>query len=71
MQVTNALAIVMIVISIYAVLGVNFFFEDDPDNFATFAISFLTMFQISTGDYWGTIARTHVDDQGNLKVSAS
>ena len=52
------------------VLGVNFFHKSDPENFATFSISFFTMFQVSTGAYWGTIARSHLDENGYLKVGS-
>ena len=45
--VANALAIVMIVIAIYAVLGVSFFMTQDPDNFATFSMAMFTMFQVT------------------------
>ena len=48
MPVINALVIVMIVIAIYAVLGVTFFSALDPDNFAQFTIAFFTMFQVAT-----------------------
>jgi len=40
------LAVVMIVIAIYAVLGVSFFMELDPKNFATFGQAMFTMFQV-------------------------
>ena len=46
MPVINALIIVMIVIAIYAVLGVTFFNEIDPENFSVFTIALFTMFQV-------------------------
>ena len=46
MPVINALVIVMIVIAIYAVLGVTFFHEIDQENFSVFTIALFTMFQV-------------------------
>jgi len=67
LPVANALVIVMIVIAIYAVLGVSFFMDFDP-NFATFGQAMFTMFQVATVDEWGNIARTHTEPcpDGNL-----
>jgi hypothetical protein len=47
MPVLNALTIVMIVVSIYAVLGVSFFVDKDPAHFSSFAQSMFTMYAIS------------------------
>ena len=51
MPVLNALTIVMIVVSIYAVLGVSFFVDKDPAHFASFASSIFTMFQVLLSAY--------------------
>jgi len=46
LPVSNAIFIVMIVVAIYAVLGVSFFRADDPERFRTFSQSVFTMFQV-------------------------
>jgi hypothetical protein len=54
MPVINALVIVMIVIAIYAVLGVTFFHEIDQENFSVFTIALFTMFQVENGFLYRT-----------------
>lgn len=53
----NAFAIVILVSSIYSILGVQFFCEvgdgeEKGKYFGTFASAMLTMFQVMTGDSW-------------------
>jgi hypothetical protein len=52
--VCNAFMIMLLVTSIYAILGVNFFVESAPEQFGTFTRALFTMFQVCTGDGWAT-----------------
>jgi hypothetical protein len=52
--VLNAMVILGVVSSIFAILGQSLFAETDPELFATYSSSMLTMFQISTGDAWAS-----------------
>ena len=44
----NAFAIVCLVTAIYAIIGVTFFAKIEPDLFASFFISFFSLFQVAT-----------------------
>lgn len=59
---SNAFLILVLVSSIYSILGVEFFGEIEPYYFATFCQSLFTMFQIMTGESWSEIARPIVDE---------
>ncbi|KAK3275388.1 hypothetical protein CYMTET_16484 [Cymbomonas tetramitiformis] len=59
---SNAFLILVLVSSIYSILGVEFFGEIDPYYFATFFQSLFTMFQIMTGESWSEIARPIIDE---------
>jgi len=52
--VLNAFLIMLLITSIYAILGVNFFSENFPENFGTFSRALFTMFQVCTGDSWAS-----------------
>ena len=54
LPVLNAFLIMLLVTSIYAILGVNFFSEDFPESFGTFSRALFSMFQVCTGDSWAT-----------------
>ena len=54
----NALLIMLLVTSIYAILAVNFFAERSPEFFGNFSKALFSLFQVCTGDGWAsTIAR--------------
>ena len=54
----NAFLIMLLVTSIYAILGVNFFAESSPHFFGNFSRALFTLFQVCTGDGWASdIAR--------------
>jgi len=56
--VCNAFLIMLLVTSIYAILGVNFYSEASPHFFGTFSRALFTLFQVCTGDGWASdIAR--------------
>ena len=77
LPVSNAIFIVMIVVAIYAVLGVSFFRADDPDRFRTFAQSVFTMFQVLLATSLANLSLCWVCSPGfcpapyKLEVSAS
>ncbi|KAK3286895.1 hypothetical protein CYMTET_5578 [Cymbomonas tetramitiformis] len=52
----NAFLILVLVSSIYSILGVEFFSDVDHQHFSTFLRALFTMFQIMTGDNWSEIA---------------
>jgi voltage-gated sodium channel len=47
-------AIVLIISSLYAVIGVYFFSSASPEEFGDFFPALFTMFQIMTGDKWSS-----------------
>ncbi|EKX43249.1 hypothetical protein GUITHDRAFT_110665 [Guillardia theta CCMP2712] len=55
LPVANALCIMSLITSIYAVIGTNLFSHDQPEFFGTFMRSMFTMYQVATGDAWGSI----------------
>mmetsp|Transcript_15809 Transcript_15809/g.30482 ORF Transcript_15809/g.30482 Transcript_15809/m.30482 type:complete len:693 (-) Transcript_15809:210-2288(-) len=58
----NAFSILVLVTSIYAILGVEFFATDHTYYFKNFSAAFFTMFQVMTGDGWAEeVARPVVD----------
>lgn len=57
----NAFSILILVTSIYAILGVEFFSTVHP-YFKNFSLAFFTMFQVMTGDAWSEeVARPVID----------
>ena len=50
----NAFLIMLLVTSIYAILGVNFFAEAAPSMFGNFSRALFTLFQVCTGDGWAS-----------------
>jgi voltage-gated sodium channel len=52
--VLNAFLVMLLVTSIYSILGVNFFSENFPESFGTFSRALFSMFQVITGDSWAT-----------------
>ena len=71
MPVLNAHFIVMIVISIYSVMGASFFVDKDPEHFRSFTHSVFTMFQVATFDDWGDIARIQLDEDGEMTFGSA
>ena len=69
--VLNAHFIVMVVMSIYSVLGATLLTEKDPEGFKSFTHSMLTMFQVATFDDWGDIARKHENHAGDMDFGTS
>jgi voltage-gated sodium channel len=69
----NAFVVVVIFVNIYAVLGVSFFKDSDPDFFGTFSKAIFTIIQISTLDNWSLVARSepYRDDDGNMSNTSS
>eukprot|EP00854_Cymbomonas_tetramitiformis_P021669 gene21669-26063_t len=59
---SNAFLILILVSSIYSILGVEFFSDISPEFFKNFLTALFTMFQIMTGDSWGEIARPIIDE---------
>eukprot|EP00960_Hanusia_phi_P060509 764528-Hanusia_phi.AAC.2 len=58
LPVFNAYIIMLLVTSIYAIIGVTLFSDGSPDEFGTFSLALFTMFQVATGDGWASeIAR--------------
>jgi len=58
LPVCNAFFILLIISSVYAVLGTNFFKTRAPEFFDDFLTSLFTMFQVLTGDGWaGDVVR--------------
>ena len=63
--VTNAFGILLLVMAIYAIIGVSLFGEAEPKYFGTFARAMLSCFQMMTGDSWlsnigrSVIEKTH------------
>jgi len=59
----NAFSILLLVSSIYSILGVEFFSEIQPYYFQNFTSAFYTLFQVMTGDSWAEmVARPIVND---------
>ena len=52
--VCNAFLILIIIASIYAILGTNFFRHRAPEYFGNFQASLFTMFQVLMGDSWAS-----------------
>ena len=69
--VTQALLIMFLVISIYAIVGVSFY-RKTTERFRSFSAGFFTMFQVVTGDSWHTIvlaiSTPYYDDEGNRLI---
>ncbi|KAK3266134.1 hypothetical protein CYMTET_25237 [Cymbomonas tetramitiformis] len=60
----NAFSILVLISSIYAILGVEFFagIHPDRDYFKNFSAAFFTLFQVMTGDSWAeNVARPIID----------
>ena len=66
--VMEALLIMFLVISVYAIVGVSLY-RQRTERFRSFSAGVFTMFQVVTGDSWHTIALAastpHYDDEGN------
>lgn len=67
----GAFFMLLLVISIYAILGVEFFyaldvFDDGRDRFGNFNKAFFTLFQCMTGDSWTSISLPVMDQYGFL-----
>ncbi|EKX51123.1 hypothetical protein GUITHDRAFT_134639 [Guillardia theta CCMP2712] len=54
LPVFNAYIIMLLVTSIYAIVGVTFFSQTSPEKFGTFSLALFTMFQVATGDGWAS-----------------
>ena len=69
----NAFVIVVIFVNIYALLGVSFFKDSDPDFFGTFSKAIFTIIQISTLDNWSLVASgdPYRDDEGNMSNTST
>ena len=52
LPVCNAFLILLIIASVYAIVGTNFFSFRMPEYFGNFHTSLLTMFQVLSGDSW-------------------
>lgn len=50
--VSNAFLLLLIIMGIWAIMGVSFFRHDFPDFFGTFSLAMLTLFQVMTFDSW-------------------
>ena len=50
--VSNAFSILILVMAIYAILGVNLFGPKFPYYFGNFGRAMFTMFQVMTGESW-------------------
>ena len=62
----NALLIMLLITSIYAILAVNFFSHKSPEFFGSFSKALFTLFQVCTGDGWASdIARPIFDGADN------
>jgi len=48
----NAFAVLLLIMSIWAIMAVNFWKDDHPNEFGNFGLSLLTFFQIMTYDAW-------------------
>jgi hypothetical protein len=48
----NAYLILLMVMCIFAIMGVTFFGRDNQECFGKFSLAWLTMFRISSGDPW-------------------
>jgi hypothetical protein len=54
----NALLIMLLITSIYAILAVNFYADRSPEFFGSFSKALFSLFQVCTGDGWASsIAR--------------
>lgn len=67
----GAFFMLLLVISIYAILGVEFYydldvFDDGRDRFGNFNKAFFTLFQCMTGDSWTSISLPVMDKYGYL-----
>ena len=69
----NAFVIVVIFVNIYAVLGVSFYQDTDPENFRTFSKAIFTILQVTTLDNWSQIAKSdpYVEADGNLSNAST
>lgn len=50
--VVNAFFIMFIVLSLYAIVGVNFYSKIDPDDFGNLSRAIVTLFRIAAGETW-------------------
>ena len=55
--VANAVIVLVLIMFIYAIIGVDFFSGKDPANFGNFFRSTYTVFQMLTGESWSRICR--------------
>ena len=53
--VLNAFAILLLITTVYAVVATDLYREADPVHFANFSESLFSLFQMATGDSWGSI----------------
>ena len=53
--VLNAFAILLLVTTVYAVVATDLFGDHDPVHFANFFESLFSLFQMATGDSWGSV----------------
>ena len=53
--VLNAFAILLLITTVYAVVATDLYRESDPVHFANFSESLFSLFQMATGDSWGSI----------------
>ena len=54
MPVSNTFFVLIVVTSIYAILGVSLFSALQPEHFRHFSEAFLTMFECVKGDGWAS-----------------
>jgi voltage-gated sodium channel len=61
----DAFAILMLVMMLYAIMGVDFYGPDHDVFFGNFLKAFFTMFQMMTTEGWADIARDVMAEQGD------
>jgi hypothetical protein len=72
--VATAVLILVMVISIYAIIGEQIFKEDDPQHFSTFSQAWFTLLGLATGDSWTSVVEVitdHKRDAGNMTTNNS
>ena len=56
LPVSSALSLLVIVMSIFAVLAVDLFAQQDPENFGNLSRALFTIFLVTTGEGWAEVA---------------
>ena len=61
LPVTSAFGILILIMSIFAVMAVDLFAQQDPENFGNLSRALFTVFRVTTGDGWSDVAKEQME----------